>query len=252
MFNISKKLKIISALIGVFSLVNIVYANNGEQTQIGSFSFKWFEISTPFDFKNFGVLNGLGYLLMFFVGWMILWTFWLGLKAAWKMIQSKGDSGEVEGAMAIGRELWRGTAIVFVWLGLYTAVSFWLGVGNLFQWPEVLTQCGDGTPYFQAEYNARQILRENGYTFNDDIEYQNLGYCCESLSAVQTLNSLSGLNVNIRTSSNALWGSNGTTSVVFTNITEDSEGWLLINAPDNQISQANLDRLRNSCRVIFD
>jgi hypothetical protein len=253
-----QKLKkyILYVFISLTILTTSVWANNGEQTQVGSLSFKWFQISAPFDFNNFGVLKGIGYLMTFFVMWMVIWTFWLLIKVAWKMILSRGDSGAVESAMNTGRELWKGTVVFFLWLSVYIAVSFWIGVGNLFQWPEALTQCGDGTPYFQAEYNARQLLRENGYTFNDDYEYKNLSYCCDSPSARNVVSQISDITINPvvnGTSPYAFWASNGTNSVVYINIEdESSEGWLFINIPDTVAPLVKLNSVENNCRAIFD
>lgn len=226
---------LLGAVFFLFAFTSI-YAD--DDTTVGvakGFDFNWFKIGTPIDLKNFGVLNFLGYLAAFLIFWMALYTMWLVVKVSWLYLKSRGDTGLVEQATETGRELMKGMLITFLWIGLYTLFSLFLGVGNMFRWGEALTQCGDGTPYFQAEYNARQILKENGLSFNDTLPNRVVSYCCEIPVLLQTVDVERGYSIspdenNIK---------------ILVNKAGDGSGWLFENTEE-------VAPKIEGCRVIFD
>lgn len=251
-------LKFNSVLISFGILIDRAWAQEAEaenKTGFGGLSFKWFEGSTQIDLLHYGALRVLAYIASFLIMWMVLYTMWIVIKVSWMYLQSRGDSGAVEKASETARELIKGILVTFLWMAIYAGFSMFMGVGNIFRWPEALTQCGDGTPYFQAEYNIRQFLKEEGYEFNDNKEYKLSGYCCDarplSLSA-------ENLTYKIKYKDPLFSGNIEAAYIIYrpdliiggANLVSNGKGWYFVNAPvnDNILNE----QFNNQCRVVFD
>ncbi len=246
----------ISILFFLIFFSTVLAEDNTTVGSVGGFNFKWFEIGPPIDLKNFGVLNFLGYLAAFLIFWMAIYTMWLVIKVSWLYLKSRGDTGLVEQATETGRELFKGILIAFLWMGIYALFSVFLGVGNMFRWGEALTQCGDGTPYFQAEYNARQVLKENGLSFVDDNNTKLYSFCCDRRP---TLN-LVGYTIPVSFDKTIYDESDPDIiyaaftkvyDLVFLTINQDKNGggWYFINTTNLNLP---VDQVEEQCRVIFD
>lgn len=229
--NLIKKTRFVGIVILVSTIITIfpiaVFAQNDGATSFGGFRFTWFDIGSQLDLKNFGVLSVAGYLAAFVVSWMAIYTMWLVFKIAWTYLQSRGDSGAVEKATETSRELIKGLLVIFMWMAIYAGFSIFMGVGNMFRWGEALTQCGDGTPYFQAEYNARQQLREKGLAFADEPPYRVVSYCCTDISRFNDNYDAANLRKIV-------------------NVGENGSGWYFENI--NSASSTEYE----GCRIIFD
>ncbi|MCA9386144.1 hypothetical protein KC717_05850 [Candidatus Dojkabacteria bacterium] len=203
----------------LFSIVNNVLAQVGVGDEDGGRDVT-IEIFGPSMFTNlrtYGVYRFAGYITTYILLVVFVLTILYMLFATVKMMQSQGDQNMFSDNLKKIRELLRGLALTFVFLMLYTGVGLALGFGNVFQWPNKLSQCGDGEFLFRAEYRAA-VVDEN--LFDDEV----LIYCCKDLELtnIDDTNGEGALNVstNQGTRDGAVVGD------------EELGGWLFIADPN--------------------
>ncbi len=188
--NKSQLLFFVIILFGIFMFMQTVFAQSGSSTitpkpdegvvidfggDDNKFIFPIFEPTFVTDLRKYGVLRFASYILVLSIAWFMIYTAFNLVRYAYKFLQKESDdmTEGMRGAEGTIRAVGYTLAMLFA----YILISTYLGMGNLFKWPLKLSQCGDGTFLFRAEYSAQLV--------NPDIfEDETMIYCCKSFSSV--------------------------------------------------------------------